>query len=435
MSLLFDCVNLLLLVLYLPRFIYRGLRNKKHFQVFPIRLGRFPQPTLQALSDAAGVIWLHAVSVGETRSIEKILQFLRDHFRNNKFVISTGTLTGNRIARDISTPQDTVIFLPLDLSFVVRKVVKAIKPSLFIIAETELWPNLIEELHTRKIPISVVNARLSDSSFRGYRMFYSLFKKTFESLDLVCAQTERDGRRFSALGAKKVKVTGNMKFDISVNDSCPVVAEDLKKRFNIKDDDQVVVAGSTHRGEDETIITVYKNLLEKFPRLKLVIAPRHIERTADIVRIAEKKGFRVSRYTQNNPSADNAIYILDAMGLLVPLYSLATVVIIGGSILPYGGHNPLEPAILRKTVFFGPHMDNFKETAELFLSRGAAITAADEDGFTNSISKLLKDKNLMDEIGKRAERVVNNNKGATQKNVCCIQELLRERCEEKRAGK
>ena len=443
MSLFYDVLNLLILILYLPRFFYRGLREKGYFKDLGMRWGKFSGNTQERLKNASGTIWIHAVSVGEVMSIKALLPSLKNVFKalpfeglgrplrpvdkDRRFVISTITPTGNMVAKDISMHEDIVIFLPFDLSFIVRRVINMVRPSLFIIAETEVWPNMIAALNAREIPVVLINARLSDSSFQGYRLVRPLLRRTFEKIDLVCVQTERDGERFALLGVsdEKIEQTGNMKFDVSVDSSLQGEAKKLKRHFKLRDDELVIVAGSTHKGEDELIIGAYKDLLGEFPGVKLFIAPRHIQRAPDIAKIAARRGLEAIRYSEmETPRSPNGVYILDRIGLLMPLYTLACLVLMGGSLLPYGGHNPLEPAILKRPILFGPYMDNFKDIAALFLSQGAAIMVKDEQGLKNSMTRLLQDKGLRDTLGGCAERVVKDNIGATERNIHLIKKLL-----------
>ncbi len=451
MSLFYNLLNLSIFILYLPRFLYRGFRERGYFRSLGMRWGRFSGNMQERLKNVSDVIWIHAVSVGEVMSIKVLLRSLKEVFKDKKFVISTVTSTGNMVAKGISMDEDIVIFSPFDVSFIVRRVINMVRPSLFIITETEIWPNMIAALNAKDISIVLINGRLSDSSFQGYRLVKPLLKKILEKIDLVCVQTKRDGERFALLGVsdEKIKQTGNMKFDISVDSSLQEEAKELKRHFNLRDDELLIVAGSTHKGEDELIVSVYKDLLEEFPRLKLFIAPRHTQRALDIAKIAARNGLKAIRYSEretprslngvypvkSNPvqqDADvplagrtsNGIYILDRIGLLMPLYTLACLVLVGGSILPCGGHNPLEPAILKRPVLFGPYMDNFKDIAALFLSQGAAIMVKDKEGLKDSMTRLLQDKGLRDTLGERAERVVKDNIGATERNIDLIKELL-----------
>ena len=420
MRFFFDAVYLLLALVYLPLVI---LRRKLH-RGFAMRLG-FLKKSVSKETAGAGPVWIHAVSVGEAMVARRFLEELRPKLSGKRFVISTVTATGNAIAKGMAGKEDTVIYSPLDLSFIVEKAVCRIRPSLFICVETEIWPNLIACLRRKGIPVAVINARISDGSFGGYRLFKFLFRRTFASLSLVCAQTDLDRRRLAQLGVpeERIVVTGNMKFDFSPRAN-PAVAQVLTDSAQ----ELLWVCGSTHPGEEEVLTRVYKNVSARFPQLKLLIAPRHPERAASVSQLLARHGFgprRISGLAQGQArsAGSNEVYVLDTVGELFSYYRQAAFVFIGGSLVKHGGQNLLEPASLAKPVIFGPHMFNFRQVAELFLQNNAALMIRDADDLEQKVTLLLTDIPLREKLGQRAQKVMRENQGATKETAARITEL------------
>ena len=362
-------------------------------------------------------------------AIKGLLEELKKIYPDKRFVISTVTPTGNKIARNIATAGDWVTYLPLDLSFIISRVMGKINPSVFILAETEFWPNLITHLYQKRIPIIVVNARISDASFKGYLSIKFLLKNILNKINLFCSQTRRDAERLIRLGVSenKIRITGNMKFDLksysTLNEST-----DLKLKIGLKPKEKFLVAGSTHSGEEEVVLAAYKKLLVSFPDLRLLIAPRHPERTADLERLIRLKGFdtiRISKLADSPDRSSNrrAVFILDTVGELLSFYSIADVVFVGGSLVKNGGHNLLEPAILAKPILFGPHMFNFRDIAQLFLEHHAALLVRDAEELCSNVKYLLDNPDKIQSLSQRARGLLIANRGATQKNVEIIKDL------------
>jgi len=363
-------------------------------------------------------------------AIRLLIEELRNIYPNKKFVISTVTPTGNKIVKSIVREGDFVTYLPLDFSFIVRPVIDMINPSIFIIAETEIWPNLISYLYKKKIPITTVNGRISDSSFKGYLTIKFLIKNILRKITLFCVQTERDANRFKALGVQeeKIKVTGNMKFDVKDYTDFKKDYTDLKKKLGLKSEDKVFIAASTHPGEEEIILSVYKKLWEFLPNLNLIIAPRHPERSKDIATIVSKFRFCHKFISSFSPEsiacATKSVFILDVIGRLMDFYSIADIVFVGGSLIKKGGHNILEPASLAKPIIFGPQMFNFRDIADLFLSNKAAILVNNEEEIRTKISHLLANPSMAVELGENAKKLIQQNQGATRRNLELITKLI-----------
>lgn len=419
MFIIYNLIFLIFVIIYLPVYLFRG-KFHKGFSA------RFVRPPDNLNLDKP--IWVHAVSVGEALAVAGLIEELRKTYPQKKFVISTITPTGNKIAQKIAKGGDLVTYLPLDLSWIVRKAIDRIDPSIFVIAETEIWPNLIRYLHKRNIPVITVNGRISDKSFKGYLGIKSLLKPTLEDFNLFCVQTERDAQRFRSLGvaAEKVKVTGNMKFD-NADKVDAGSADKYRSMLGLKADELLFVAGSTHPGEEGIILGIYEELLNKSFNLRLLIAPRHPQRGHEIFGLIKKSGFeslRISRLNEEAPRGARTVFILDTIGQLLNFYNIADIVFVGGSLIKKGGHNILEPAALSKPVLFGPHMFNFRDITDLFLRNNAAIMVRNADQLQGNIEGLLNDPAKAKELGERARKLIQENQGATIRNAQQIKALF-----------
>lgn len=421
MFIIYDVIFLIFTAVYLPIYLFKG----KFHHGFLGRFGFLPEGL-----NLDRPIWIHAVSVGEAVSVKGLVGELRKAYPHKKLVISTVTATGNKIARGLIGDGDLLTYLPLDFSFIVRKVIKKINPSLFIIAETEIWPNLITCLHKQKVPVVTVNGRISDSSYSGYRAIKLLIRPILRKVGKFCVQSETDALRLVNLGVDKgnVQVTGNVKFDINFETMAGFDPLAGRKKLMLGLDDKLWVCGSTHPGEEEIIIKAYKELLLSFPKLKLLLAPRHPERSKDVGRLVSGNYFMpvfISSISGACPTCtNNPIFILDVMGELLNYYSSADIVFVGGSLVKTGGHNILEPASQKKPVIFGPYMFNFRDITKLFLENKASIMVADSQELVNKAKEILTSNLLSEQMVERAYELIIRNKGATRKNIEVIKQLI-----------
>ncbi|MFH1381142.1 MAG: 3-deoxy-D-manno-octulosonic acid transferase [Candidatus Omnitrophota bacterium] len=414
---IYDIFFAVFSVAYLPYLLVKGKAHKDFAQ----RLGKL-KPSLTA-SRISRPIWLHAVSVGEVAAAKNFIQKLREKFPDKKIVLSTTTKTGNDVANKLLREDIVKFYFPLDFSFIVRKVVSLVNPSIFIVMETEIWPNLINALSKRKIPIVMINGRISDRSYKGYRRVKFLFEGILKKINHFCMQSPEDAGRIEALGAEKakIKVTGNMKFDTVPLQSFKNPKEDLIFGAPGK----LIIAGSTHPGEEEIIFEVYKKLLREFSDLKLLIAPRHVERSQTIKKLSEKYGFETMFFSsQKGRFNEGGVLILDTIGELSHLYRFADVVFMGGSLVKKGGHNLVEPAIFGKPIVFGPYMSNFRVMAKLFLENTAAVQIRSKDDLLNILRSLLKNTEERKSLGKNAKRLLDASSGATDRNVCEVAQFI-----------
>jgi 3-deoxy-D-manno-octulosonic-acid transferase len=416
MFIIYEFIFLIFTLIYFPCYLLRGKLNFG----FLGRLGFLP-----AQLNLDRPIWVHAVSVGEAIAIKGFLEQLRQAYPGKKLVISTVTAAGNKIAQGLVKEGDFLTYLPLDFSFIVKHVLKRINPCMFIIAETEIWPNLINCLNKLQIPVITVNGRISDSSYQGYRLIKFFIRPILRMIKQFCAQSSLDASRLEDLGVDKTKiqVTGNVKFDINLDSS---LASDIlvyRSKLGLGPFDKLLVCGSTHPGEEELIFVAYQELLRIFPKLKLLIAPRHPERSKNIYRLAVKWGFMPALISNIPTPLDSSVFILDSIGQLLNYYSAADIVFVGGSLVKRGGHNILEPASFKKPVIFGPHMFNFRDISELFLANQAALMATDSQELANKVKELLNSNLLSKGLVERAYDLIIKNRGATGKNIQIIKQL------------
>ncbi|MCM8779679.1 MAG: 3-deoxy-D-manno-octulosonic acid transferase [Candidatus Omnitrophica bacterium] len=416
MLIIYDILLLIFALFYLPYAVFTG----KFRRDFILRLGFLPK-NIKFKSP----IWLHAVSVGEILSARPLLERMRAVYPDKQIIISTITSTGNKIARGLAKDRDFVFYLPLDLSFLMRKIIKRINPCLCIIMETEIWPNLICGLNRQGVPILVVNARISQRSYAKYRATRFLFKPILDKINTFCTQSPEDAQRLISLGAEKdkVRITGNMKFDIQVQNA----EERIQKTdLGLLATDNLLVAGSTHPGEEDIILGVYAKITKDFSGLKLLLAPRHPERAGQVAQLVRKNNFTPVFLSNPQPPNPNpqSIFILDTIGRLTLLYALADIVFVGGSLVKTGGHNVIEPAYFKKPIISGPYTHNFRDIIECFLKENALVIVKNKQELEDNLRTLLKDKTRRLSLGEAAFKLIQVQKGAVDKNLAHIQSLL-----------
>jgi 3-deoxy-D-manno-octulosonic-acid transferase len=419
MSIIYDVIFVFFAVVYFPYLIIR----KKWHPGFKARFGYF-SPVLTKELDGKESIWVHAVSVGEVLAVVDLVAKLREEFPRYKIVCSTVTKTGQEIAREKLGGGCLVVYAPLDFSRVVRRFLRAINPKIYIAAETEIWPNLYTALHRAGVPVVQVNGRISDRSFRGYKKIWFLTKPILSCVNIFNVQSDLDAQRLRQLGAppERVRVVGNLKFD-----NIPPRAGRSKNDLGFQDNEDLWIAGSTHPGEEGILIDVYARLVTEFTSLRLVIAPRHIERADEVIRLIESKGYKASRYSQGVGAGRDPkrIVVVDTIGHLKMLYGLATVVFIGKSLVVGGGQNVIEPACFGKPTIVGPLTQNFKDVVNIFLNEGALVQVNDKEELLRAVQELLVNPQRAVKIGEAAKQTVVKYQGATAKTLAAIKEVLR----------
>jgi 3-deoxy-D-manno-octulosonic-acid transferase len=424
MTILLDILYLVYFIFYIPVLLLRG----KGHPGFSQRFGLFSKALADLLASGRN-IWVHAVSVGEVALVEGIIKGLKTAYPDHRIVLSVTTKTGYEFALKKYAADAVVIFSPLDLSGVVRGFVDRIRPALYVVAETELWPNLFSCLDSKGIPIVLVNGRISDEAYPRYRRVRWFLKRTVLRARMLCVQTPLDAARFMDLGADKarVQVVGNVKFDI-FQTALPVEPVEAKKDFGFKKEERVIVAASTHPGEEAVVCDAFRALREKFPRLRLAIAPRHPERAFQVGDLLRQKGFSPVFFTvlKGRELQDDEVLVIDAVGHLFDLYRASDVVFIGKSLgIPRrGGQNLIEPAALGKPVIAGPHMENFRDVMRLFRDAGAVIEIASGDEVVPALEDVFAHPERMAGLSARAKAVVAKNRGAAQRTVDLIRKVL-----------
>lgn len=418
MMIVMDIIYFFLSIGYLP---YLFLKKKWHAG-YSFRLGKIPEDLANNLKSSRN-IWIHAVSVGEVLAITDLIERLWKAYPNDQIVCSTVTKTGYELAKGQLRGKALVIYAPLDFSWVVKKFVSLMKPRIYIAAETELWPNLYLTLNRHGVPIIQVNGRLSEQSYKGYRRLSVLTKKVLACVNLFCMQSQEDAQRIMALGAdhERVEVVGNLKFD-----NLEQVGFSRLSDFGFQPTDALLIAGSTHPGEEEIILSIFKKLSVEFADLRLVIAPRHIERTEEIIRLVTSNELTAQKLSEcfDQPKTAESVVVVDTIGQLRTLYSLATVVFVGKSLKGGGGQNMIEPASFGKATLVGPLTHNFKDIVAIFLKNDALLEVNNEEELLNEIRVLLTDTEKRVSLGQAAKSVVDRYRGATTKTAEKISAML-----------
>jgi 3-deoxy-D-manno-octulosonic-acid transferase len=409
----------------LPWFAYQALRYKKYVASFGPRMGYLP---VSFNVDADDSIWIHAVSVGEVLTARPLIADLRKRHPALRIFLSTTTISGQQLARRSVLNVDAVFYFPFDLGIVVRRTLNLVRPKLFIMMETEIWPVLLRECRLRGIKTAVVNGRLSSRSFPRYRLIRPFMRRVLQDIDRFCVQSDESGRRFVELGADpaRVIVTGSLKFDSLDPPNQVRARERVLRYFRLQASRPVIVAGSTMKGEETAVLRAFRRVRATSPNTLLILAARHPERFAEVEQLCRQEGWRTVRRSElaidAEPRAD--IVVIDTIGELATLYQLGTVVFVGGSLVPTGGHNVLEPAVFGKPIVFGPHMDNFREIADAFVAAGAALRLDDEGDLEPALVELLGDPVRRARLGAAARALVEANRGAKDKTMAALEALL-----------
>ncbi|MHC1699100.1 MAG: 3-deoxy-D-manno-octulosonic acid transferase [Geobacteraceae bacterium] len=426
--LVYDILLFLAVPLYIPYFLFRCVIRRRIRKGIAERLGFLAREKRARLEDCE-TFWVHAVSVGETIAVRPLLKALKKRYPDKKIVLSTVTETGRSIAEKFSEV-DVCIYFPLDFGFAVRRMMEAVRPSLIMVVETEIWPNFLRCAHRSGVPTVLVNGRISDNSFGGYKRFSWVFRPVLENFDALCMQTEVDVQRIIAIGAlpARVHAAKNLKYDIPLVRVSEEKKRSLLDRYCLPSGLPVVTAGSTHRGEDEIVLNAYHTLLSDGRQSVLILVPRHPERADEVVKIAEQGDLRCVRRSQLDGQSSRLqsgeVLLVDTVGELMDIYAISDLVFVGGSLVPVGGHNLLEPASLAVPVIFGPHMNNFREIAALILQHQGGVQVPDEAALTESLRQLLDCPAERLKLGENGARILSENRGSTERHMEIIAALL-----------
>jgi 3-deoxy-D-manno-octulosonic-acid transferase len=374
-------------------------------------------------------IWIHVVSVGELNLMESLAKRMHELF-DYEIIITTTTLSANKLARKKYTGLAKIFFFPFDISFVIERIIKIFRPKILITAETELWPNLFYRLKKKSIPIVIVNARISDKAFKRYKIIRLLMKTILKKCNYIGAQNDSYRDRFIYLGANEniTIISGNMKFEgLNVNETQLHNLRQKYLRFLKTDEAFLIVAGSTHHPEEENLIDTYKELKKLQKNISLVVAPRHPERIPAIEKAVRDRGFNPIRLSTlgSPPQQNNNIFLLDTMGELLYFYSFADICFVGGSLSNYGGHNILEPIFFLKPTIFGPNMENFKDIEKIILSNGAGIRIKNQAELKEKLLQLIDDNSLRKEISLHCAQVFEQERKSLDENLKIILKCLK----------
>jgi len=431
MYLLYSALLAAGLLLTLPYWLWQMSRHGKYHAGLGQRLGRAPQRL--ASQPNRPLIWIHAVSVGEVLAVSGLVSELRRRHPQHQVVVSTTTDTGQKLAGK-RFGEENVFYFPMDFGFAIRPYLRLLRPQLIVIAETEFWPNFLRLAHASGARIAVVNARISDRSFPRYRQWRFLLTRVLAAVDLFLAQTEEDARRLGEIGASKerVQVTGNLKFDVPPPPLPPIVAR-LKEVMESAG--PVIVCGSTVEGEEPLLLRAFENILASHPRTVMILAPRHPERFTEVARLLESLGIRFWRRSLwNGDALAGGVLLVDSIGELAALYSLADIAFVGGSLVPRGGHNIIEPAQHGVPIVVGNHTENFRDIVGLFQSR-VALRVVGPAELPLVFMELISNVTARAELGRRAAETLRSQTGATQRTADALEGLLSPALDQLPAGK
>jgi 3-deoxy-D-manno-octulosonic-acid transferase len=411
------------MLISLPYWLFQMARHGKYRKGLAERLGRLPS-RLQLPKEHETVIWVHAVSVGEVLAVAGLVEELRRRFPQYRIFISTTTDTGQALARQ-RFGEANVFYFPMDFAFAIRPYLQALRPQMIVIAETEFWPNFMRLAHASGARIAVVNARISDRSWPSYRRFRGLLQRLLSNVDLFLAQTPEDAARLRDIGAspERVRVTGNLKFDIPAP-TPPAIVESLRRSIAASGAGPVLVCGSTVEGEEPLLLKAFENLLVQHPRAVMILAPRHPERFAAVAGLLEQMSIRFWRRSLwNGEPLTGGVLLLDTIGELAALYALANVAFVAGSLVPHGGHNIIEPAQHGVAIVVGNHTENFRDIVSLFQSRNAVRIVGPAE-LPLVLLELLANDEARGALGQRAAETMRSQIGATERTAGELQELM-----------
>jgi 3-deoxy-D-manno-octulosonic-acid transferase len=426
MYLLYSLATLAVFIVVSPYFVYQAIRYQKYIGSLRQRLGFLP---ITFNVDGEESVWIHAVSVGEALTARALAADLKTLYPRLRLFLSTTTIAGQQVARQ-NQYVDGVFYFPFDWTFIVRRTLDLVKPRVFIMMETEIWPNLLRICRKRGVKTIVINGRISSRSYPRYRLVRPFFRQVLADVDRFCMQSDESARRLVDLGAdpSRVTVTGSLKFDslqLPTASSHGKPRERVLRFFRMAPHRQVVVAGSTMRGEETPVLRAFRRVKAATPGAILILAPRHPERFGEVERLSREAGFVTVRRSElpidAEPRAD--VVVLDSLGELAQIYQVATAVFVGGSLADHGGHNILEPAIFGKPIIIGPHMQNFKEIAETFVANGAAVQVQADRELEDALLALLTDPVRRARLGAAARALVEANRGAKEKTLAVIADL------------
>ncbi|MCX8118806.1 MAG: 3-deoxy-D-manno-octulosonic acid transferase [Desulfobacterota bacterium] len=411
-----------LLLFYVPYRWIQVLLGKRPRSLLKERLGGYPDLASKR------PLWVHAASVGEVLCCIPLLKRIRTEIPDLTVLLTTMTSTGRETAKRLLPEIDGVLYFPLDHPLLIRRVLKRLNPRLLMIAETELWPNLLVRSGRRSLPVVLFNGRISERSLRGYLWLRPFFKRSLHAIQLFLMQTEEDRGRIITIGAppERTEVVGNIKFDQIPPPLETESIQELLASLKLQGNEPLLIAGSTHAGEEEILLDVFQDLRKAHPSLTLLLAPRHLDRLAQVEKLLIERDLPWERRSHRSAQkgSEAKVILLDTMGELMKLYRLGTLVFIGGSLVSIGGHNPLEPLFYKRCVLFGPYMFNFLEISRRLTAEGGAVLVKDKEDLSAQLRRLLSDEKTRREIGEKGFQFLQRHRGATDRIVDKIRPFL-----------
>lgn len=415
MRLIYTVLIVVATPLVLLHLAWRGLSQREYWQGWGQRFGFVPRPRQTV------PVWVHAASVGEVQAALPLIETLIQQHGAGRVWVTTTTPTGAAHLRSTVGARVLHSYLPYDLPGAVARFFDTVCPQKAVVMETELWPNLIAALHRRAIPLLIANARLSPRSLRGYGRLPRFTRSVLSQVSTVAAQSERDAQNFTALGAPRVGVMGNLKFEIEP--PAAQVYAGARLRAHLGNERPVWVAASTHAGEEEAALDAHVKVLTTHPHAVLILVPRHPQRFDEVARLLEQRGLAFARRSATPATQRVPVLLGDSMGEMFFYLAAADAVFVGGSLVPIGGHNILEPAALAKPVLFGPHMHNFRPARDLLLAAKAAEEITSPESLATALARLLSDSSMRQQMGEAGQRAVNANRGALQRLLMALETL------------
>lgn len=424
MRFLYTLAMYLVTPLIVLRLALRGFRSRPYYWRWAERFGFFKAPP-----EAAGCVWVHAVSVGEVNAAVPLIKALKRDYPGSPLVVTTVTPTGTARVQQLFGDSVFHVYLPYDLPYAVSRFLKAVRPRLALIVETEIWPNLFFACRRRGVPLMIVNARLSERSLRGYRTrpLRGMVRAALACVDVVAAQSQADAARYRLIGAwpDRVLVCGNLKYDMAVPAAALTARDGLREHWG--ESRPVWIAASTHEGEEQAVLEAQLAVLRQCPEALLLIAPRHPERFRPVEQAVRSMGFAAGSHSvDGRPAPSQQVFVIDAMGQLMPYFAAAGVAFVGGSLVPIGGHNVLEPAALGTPVLVGPHTFNFQEITDSLIERGGARRVSDATELATAVLQLLRNTPARLAMGQAAQQVFAQESGATARLMQLVDARLQE---------
>lgn len=429
MSWLYDFGFWMFGLISLPHFLARLNQAEDRGRLVRERFGYF-SPEAVAFGKT-NPVWIHGVSVGEVLAAEKLIRTFQERYPQKSLVLTTVTPTGQKIAKRWESGKVKVTYFPFDGRGPVRRFFRTFQPSLLLLVETEIWPNVLKEAHSRRVPAGIVNGRISERSFNAFRRFSRIFHPVFKCIRFFLVQTEKDRQRLILLGLdpEHIQITGNMKLDAFDLKGADLPKDSLRRDWGFSSSDLVLIGGSTHPGEEASLLDVLRVLRGEGLPVKLLLAPRHVDRADKILKDARRRGFRAVLSSRKKEDFD--VMVLDQLGILRNLYPMADAVFMGGSLIRHGGQNPVEPAAARRAILHGPWVFNFQDLYQCLLEEGGTIRVKNDQELGYALKRILRSERERTYLGNQAYRILQKLQGATERNLNWIANVGLIRLEEK----